>query len=226
MDTASRIKDAMTKAGIASAAELARRAGINEVTARAYISGARKLSSYAAAAKIALALGVEIPQLLGDLRRDRTPASNLSVASVPVRGVVQAGVWREYEEFDYAEIPPIPIIPGKFPLSDQFAFRVAGDSVNKLRIFDGDFVICVPYWLARSQATTGDIVVVERREGPRMERTVKRLLVVDGGCELWPDSTNPIHSKPIFVQRNNGFSEGEGMEIEITGLVIGRYSPM
>lgn len=56
MSTVTRIKQAMDAAGVRSAAELARRARINEVTARAYLNGTRELSAYEPAARIAAAL--------------------------------------------------------------------------------------------------------------------------------------------------------------------------
>lgn len=114
---------------------------------------------------------------------------------------------------------------GRYSTMEQFAFKVAGNSVNKLRIFDGDYVICVPYWVARSGAVDGDVVAVERRRGPQVERTVKRLRLVDDGFELHPESDDPRHSV-IFVRKNHGLHEGEDIEIEIVGLVIGRWAPI
>lgn len=94
------------------------------------------------------------------------------------------------------------------------------------RILNGDYVICVNYFEARTQLTDGDIVVVERRRGQMTERTCKELKIVADGYELWPRSSNPKFSKPIVVEHQHDSSESDGTNVEVVGLVVGRYSPI
>lgn len=94
--------------------------------------------------------------------------------------------------------------------------------MDKLRIYDGDYVVCVPYFDARRYPTQDDVVVVERRRGPTIERTVKQLALTAEGCELWPRSHDPRFQTPLAVNRQGEGAESDGTTIEITGLVIFR----
>jgi len=142
-----------------------------------------------------------------------------------VKGFVQAGAWMEYEYFD--ESPYEDLIPtvGKWAHLEQFAYKVAGPSMSGLRIFDGDFVLAVPYWMARKAPHDGDVVIVERRRGQTLERTVKQLMIVDGGFELWPRTDDERFQEPICVTKLHDRDDTNGTTVEITGLVIGRWAP-
>ena len=98
----------------------------------------------------------------------------------------------EYDDIsqdDFEEIASVAT--RKYAGLEQFAFKVRGLSMDQLRIFDGDYIVCVPYWQARPAVQSEDIVVVERRDGHKIERTCKQLLVVKRGFELWPRSSDP-----------------------------------
>lgn len=150
---------------------------------------------------------------------------NLSMPTRPryvhLRGIIAAGVWLEHDEAPQLT-DALPIVGGRWSSLEQYAYRVSGPSVDKLRIFDGDYVICVPYFDARRWPTQDDVVVVERRRGVTIERTVKQLAVGDGGCELWPRSTDPRFQAPIQVNKQGEGEEPDGTTIEIIGLVIFR----
>jgi SOS-response transcriptional repressor LexA len=146
-----------------------------------------------------------------------------SVRYVGVRGETAGGRWVEYELGD-AIYPDIPVVPGPYSSLEQVAYRVRGNSMDKARILDGDFVICVPYFDARTAMTDGDIVVVERRRAGLYERTCKVLEVRPGHASLVPYSTDPRHEGPLFI--TGGPQEDDGTEIEIVGLVIGKYAPI
>lgn len=140
---------------------------------------------------------------------------------VHVRGTIAAGVWLEHDEApQMTEV--LPIVGGRWSSLEQVAYRVSGPSVDKLRIFDGDYVVCVPYFDARRWPTADDVVVVERRRGQTIERTVKQLVLTADGCELWPRSTDPRFQTPLIVNRNGEGAEDDGTLIEIIGLVIWR----
>lgn len=151
---------------------------------------------------------------------------SLAVTFVPVRGETAAGRWMEqdYVAFDTPEMAPV--VPGAYAAADQFAFRVVGNSMDLERIFDGWYVVCVPYWIARVAPADQDVVVVERRRGSMIERTCKQIKLTATTIELWPRSTDPKHQTPIVVPRSEDMTESDGTTIEIVGLVIGRYGKM
>jgi transcriptional regulator with XRE-family HTH domain len=140
---------------------------------------------------------------------------------VHLRGTIAAGVWLEHDEASQMT-EPVPIVGGQWSALEQFAYRVSGPSVDKLRIYDGDYVVCVPYFDARRWPLKDDVVVVERKRASTIERTVKQLVLTATGCELWPRSTDPRYQTPLIVNRNGEGTETDGTTIEITGLVIWR----
>jgi SOS-response transcriptional repressor LexA len=156
---------------------------------------------------------------------DGLPKKHLAAVEIaPVVGVVSAGYWFENDmELNQETEPGIPCVPGKYVGLKQFAYRVQGQSMNADRIFDGDFVICVPYWEARSKLTGGDTVIVLRTRGQLKELSCKRLVQALAGFELWPKSTDQQHQTPIRL-------DGDGAAIddtviEVVGLVVGVFSP-
>lgn len=146
-----------------------------------------------------------------------------NITLVPVRGQAAAGRWMEFDETTtvYKDIPAVPTgYDGR-----QFAVQVVGTSMDKLRICDGDYVICVPFWTNVKAPDTGDIVVVERRRGPTFERTIKQAVVKADCIELWPRSTDPRFQTPIVIDPA-GWLEGDGTEVELVGLVIAIHVPL
>lgn len=156
-------------------------------------------------------------------------SENLNVPGRPryvhVRGTVAAGVWLEHDEAPQLT-DALPIVTGRWSSLEQHAYRVQGPSVDQLRIFDGDYVICVPYFDARRWPTQDDVVVVERRRRATIERTVKQLSVTPDGCELWPRSSDPRFQTPLLVNRHGEGEEADGTHVEIIGLVIWRGGEM
>lgn len=147
------------------------------------------------------------------------------VRLIPVRGTVAAGLWFEHDDLSDGTFDPVPIIPTRFSTAEQFAFKVSGPSMDLRRIFSGDYIVCVPYWVVRARPKSGDIVVVERREGQRTERTCKEVQVVPSGIELWPRSSDKRFQEAIAIRQDKDSRATGGMQIEIIGLVIGVYSP-
>lgn len=147
----------------------------------------------------------------------------LTVNYAAVRGECAGGRWLEYEVGDDT-YETVPLVPTKFVRLEQFAYRIRGNSMDKAKILDGDYVICVPYFDARASLTDGDIVVVERRRAGLYERTCKRLeLRPEGVAALISQSSDPKNAEPLLEVRLDGRAD-DGVEIEVTGLVIGRYS--
>lgn len=145
---------------------------------------------------------------------------------VEVRGETAAGLWFEHDQMIDEGLPPIPYVPGKYANLEQFSYKVSGTSMDRVRINHGDYVICVDYFMARSTLQTGDIVVVERRNGHLIERSCKELNVTHEGFELWPRSSDPRFQEPIRISRRDGTTADDGTIIEIVGLVIAVHIPI
>lgn len=229
-----RLAFARESAGFSSAREAAIALGVSISTynahERAGQPGARtfKIDS---ARRYGKRFGVSAAWLLtgegkAEPQASASPIEPMSVDVVSVRGVAQAGVWQEFEDFDGGNLEPVPTVPGRWRSFEQFAYKIAGTSMDRAGMRSGDYVICVPYGSARSHRANGDYVVVERRRGPAIERTVKRLKLVNNGFELWPESTDTRFQEPIFVKSNGDETEDDGTSIEIVGLVIGRWAPL
>jgi SOS-response transcriptional repressor LexA len=147
----------------------------------------------------------------------------LAIKMAPVIGTVAAGAWVEYDGLESDDAEEVPFIPGRYAALEQAAYRVQGPSMNRLRILDGDYVIAVPYWLARQSLADGDVVVIERRRGQLLERTCKQIVVRPDVVELWPRSTDIRYQTPIIVPLSHDMEEPDGTTIEVVGLVVGRF---
>lgn len=207
-------------------AELARRSGIPYDNINKYLRGDIEqprgdvLETLARTIKrplIWLRDGMEIEG--GEL----VPAPGRMVAAAVV-GRVEAGTFREVDEFDQSERELISVPPDeRFPHARLLVFDVSGDSMNDLKprpILDGDRVICVAYEDVANEAVLRDgmVVVVERTRdgGHTREWSVKQVELYQGRTEFHPRSTNPKH-KPIAVEHDA--SADDGTRVEVIGLV-------
>lgn len=154
-----------------------------------------------------------------------TPKPKVVETPTPIKiiGTVAAGVWREvgleadrYMIQDENPFPPDP----RFPVAAQFDLIVSGTSLNKVAA-EGARLRCVDIMEAGVEIRNGDLVIVRRiRDSFGVETTAKRLKVVGGRRELWPDSTDPKWQAPIVL---NG---PEAEEITITAVVLWAYTPV
>lgn len=146
------------------------------------------------------------------------------MVAAQVVGRVEAGTFREVDEFDQSEPVLISVPPDeRFPHARQIVFDVSGDSMNNLRprpIMDGDRVIAVAYEDVANEAVLRDamVVIVERTRdgGHTREWSVKQVELYEGRTEFHPRSTNPKH-KPIVVERDA--EADDGTRVEVIGLV-------
>ena len=147
-----------------------------------------------------------------------------SLGSAIVVATVEAGAWREVDEFDQSSPEWVAVPPDdKYPDATQDVYNVAGDSMNALQphpITPGSRVVAVRYdeIASRSPLRDGLVVVVQRSRngGQERELTVKQVAWFDDRIEFQPRSTNPKH-KPIVVEHDNW--EDNGVEVAIVGLV-------
>lgn len=218
-----RLKAALEAKGLTMKAASVQ-AGLNE----AYVSEVLRGNEPKAKQLISLAekLGLSLDEVL--LGRDEARPEILRSESpklAHVVGVVQAGLWYDESHPPQVEYEPIPYVPTRYPNLKQVAYRVQGSSMNLRKIEDGDFVIAVPYWEVRIAPQDRDLVVVERRrDGGEIERTVKEVAIQPEHIELWPRSSDPAWQKPILIPRDQ--QPSDFVEVEIVGLVVGRYSPL
>lgn len=218
-----RITEARERAGFKTRKSAADALGMKPSTYYGYEDvEASHMPSREAIQKLAKKFRVTTDWLLSGRSQVEKFTDSVSVKTAPVRGVVAAGAWLEADMFDDIEHEEVPFRPGQFPGLEQFAYRISGNSVDLVRLHDGDYAICVSYWEARHALADNDTVIVERRRGGEIERTCKVLKVTAEGYELWPRSSNPKWQTPIKVTRDH--QPEDGVEIEIIALVIGRYS--
>ena len=140
--------------------------------------------------------------------------------AAPVCGQVAAGIWLDDGDWvDNGEDFTVPFSPIIYPSVPRQAWRVRGDSMDRVGIVDGCYVITIDYGVARLDIRDGDLVVVERRQSSRTERTVKTVRVDGDRYVLEPRSTNPRWTS-ITIPRN-GEAHVSDEEIRIVGLVVG-----
>jgi repressor LexA len=141
---------------------------------------------------------------LGLLRRDPTKPRAIEVLvekamqvvspdqGLPLVGSVAAGAPIVAEENieDYLQVPQV--IGGE---TGDFILRVRGDSMKKVGIMDGDYVVVRPAQLARD----GEIVVA--LVGDEAEATVKRFFKESDQVRLEPenDDLEPIVSAEVSI---------------------------
>lgn len=147
--------------------------------------------------------------------------------NVPVRGTVAAGMWFDDGYIDEGAFDDVPAVTTRFRALEQTAWRVSGDSMNEEGIVEGSFAITVEYWQVREAIQDKDIVVVERREGGKIERTIKKVSIMPNEIRLMACSTNPQwRGTYIAIPRGGNRDGSDGTSIEVVGLVVGTYRPM
>lgn len=136
--------------------------------------------------------------------------------AMPVKGFVRASSWQE--SYTPESIKSLPISgDARYPGRQQFALLIHGDSINR-RAQDGEYAICVAF---DGEPRDGDVVVVERRRAGLFEATIKVVRInARGEPELWPDSTNPAHNKPLTLIDG---AAGDDDEVVIVAKVVGYY---
>jgi SOS-response transcriptional repressor LexA len=233
MEIHERLKEARIRAGYARASHAADALGVPYGTYSGHESGSRgikhqdviRYSKFFKVPRNWLQFGDGDIDELAQRKQDKD-AEKQPVKGIPVRGTTKAGAWVEFEEFELEADNgvAVPTVPGEWEHLEQFAYRVSGSSMDILRIFDGEYVICVPYFDARSDIRDGDIVVVERQKNSAVERTVKQIEVKGREAHFCPRSSNPLF-KPIVVKITRKMREADDTEVRLAGLVIGVWSP-
>ncbi|MBP1852142.1 LexA family transcriptional regulator [Rhizobium halophytocola] len=209
-----------------SKAELARRSGINYDSINKYLRGDISQPRGNILSTLAETLGVSAIWLREGIGAEDTEAhpSPSRLVSVIVAGRVEAGAFREVDQFDQSEriVLSMPA-DDRFPNARLMAFDVSGDSMNDLKprpILPGDRAICVAYEDTAQEMPLRDgmVVVIERTLGGGhiREWSIKQVEIYKDRTEFHPRSTNTKH-KPIIVP--NDIDADDGSHVEVIGLV-------
>lgn len=121
--------------------------------------------------------------------------------SIPIRGVITAGRMAEAVDVDMGSLS----LDSFFNRPEAvFCLKVAGNSMEKAGIHDGDYVL-----LMKTEIQDGEIAAVIYQN----ETTLKRVYRQEGGLLLVPESDahEPIRVEP-----------GEAEEVTLLGKYIGR----
>jgi transcriptional regulator with XRE-family HTH domain len=165
----------------------------------------------------------EVAKLIGRKMGRRATVTPIHVAQeLPVRGRIQAGAWLAADDDMLQGEPrrvPAAFDP-RFPREAQYLREVAGDSVDQLRIYDGDLVHLVDIAAIGYSPITDDIVEVERTRfgGQFREITLKQVETTPDGYILWPRSSNPRWQEAIDLRA--GVPHEEEVQVNFRGLVL------
>lgn len=187
--------------------------------------------------KIARALGGTLEELLAEEKRVRESAGLPTVgeplaggrsaprptlaggsATLPLRDRLQAGAWlavhddpREPRLYPAARDP-------RFGEADQWLSEVLDDSMEDLRILEGDLVQVVDAEAIGYAPKSGDLVVVERTrfEGAEREVSMRQVEVHSPGVFLFSRSPKPRWAEPLALPQE----PGAATTLAIRGLVL------
>lgn len=171
------------------------RAGMNPDTLGKFLTGRTRTMRADNLKELARVLEVSESWLVGS--SDEAHMEPLPFG-VKFGGTADAGAFRPQDVLDQeGDIRRVPIPHDwRFPSEAQFAFRIAGDSMDKARIFDGMHVLAleVHAWeRANGPLRDGLLVIVARSRAGQAERelTLKRLRITREAMILQPESNNP-----------------------------------
>lgn len=202
--------------------DLARQSGIPYANINKYLNGEIDQPRGDVMDRLAKAIGKPKLWLQEGIDPEEIEVSAGSGRMVPVTiaGTVEAGTFREVDEFDQSDARYVTLpADDRFPKARQMAFDVSGDSMNDLKprpILPGDRIISVAYEDIDHETALRDgmVVVVERTKdgGHTREWSVKQIELYGDRVEFHPRSTNGRH-KPILVNRNHEADDGTSVQI-------------
>lgn len=189
-------------------------------------------------AALAQVLGVPVSRLVAEISHNGeeasagTSASSLPVAQIQVCGEVQAGVWKEAQEWPLTDRYEITIPQDSaYPGLKRYGLMVKGQSMN--RVFqEGSVVIVINFSELGRRPRNGDYVVAMQRSAvsDSFEATIKAVQIKAGGqMVLWPQSTEPEFQAPLVLpgpETTVCYSAAESPNVTILALVVGSYMPM
>ncbi|MFB9794241.1 LexA family protein [Shinella granuli] len=206
--------------------DLHEKSGVSYDSINKYLRGDTAQPRGAIMAKLAEAIGKSELWLRDGIEVEESSValSKAGLTAGVVAGKVEAGTFREVDEFDQSERIEVALPRDElFPNARQLIFDCSGDSMNDLKprpILDGDRLVCIDYNDVEHlvELKSGMVVVVQReRDGGHFrEWSVKQIELYPDRTEFHPRSTNPKH-KPIVIQRDH--EADDGVTVQVIGLV-------
>ncbi len=191
VETHENIKALREKQGLSQEA-LAERTGYKDRSSIAKIEAGLVDLTQSKIAAFAKALNVSPAHLMGiadnplDLLPDAYPIDISNYHRIPILGRISAGLPLYAEE--HIEGYTLTDLNGG---AEYFGLRVSGDSMNALRINEGDVIIV----RRQEEVEQGEVAVV-LVDGE--DATVKRFYSSDTTVTLMPQSTNPEHKPQMY----------------------------
>lgn len=144
---------------------------------------------------------------------------------VMVRGMVEAGAWREAVEWPDEDWFPVGVSGvERYDPYPQFGLVVRGPSMNQVYP-EGSILICVSFLHLGRPPTHGERVVVEHRRGGFVEATVKEFAVENGRPKLYARSDHPRYAGAIDLPAEGEPEGPHDDEIRVSALVIASIRP-
>jgi hypothetical protein len=214
-----RLKEARIGAGFETATEAAARCNVGLASYIHHENGTRGIPSDKAKT-YAKAFKVSVEWLLYGTGQNEKLAPDFNTG-VPIRYKVQAGVWEEIDEMANEPYGLAPFIPDpNYPIIEQWAEQIIGDSVNKI-FPDGSLIHVRQFYNTLEGWPIDKLVVVQHYKNGMYRRTVKRLKLIDGKPALIGESTNEKWNKPIiFDEAQSEFESAEINAVVIRGLLM------
>lgn len=148
----------------------------------------------------------------------------LDLRFAPVLGVAKAGTWVEVDDSMQTEFEPVPYVPTAYKNAEQFAYKISGNAMDRRGVLNGDYVVCVPYSIARPTPQHGDVVVIRQLDGQKVEVSCRIMSASNGSFDLLPSSNDP-RFHPVIIPVWDEMMSAAGAQVEIVGLVVGKYTP-
>lgn len=202
---------------------LARALGLDPSAINRVVAGKRELKTKEIPGA-AIYFGVSAPDVQATL------AQPSEMVPARLAGVVEAGAFREVDDFDQSE-PETVFVPAdpQFPNARVLLFDVSGDSMNDLRpypIMSGARAVCVAFEdvVGEVGVRDGMVVVLERTRdgGHYREWSIKQVQTYSDRTEFHPRSTSQKY-KPIVVPHD--YKADDGTMIQIIALLRSTQTP-
>lgn len=135
--------------------------------------------------------------------------------AVIIRGNVRAGVWvdKENSETSLGSI----IIPKDhdYPELTHLAFIASDDSMNGIRVFEGDTIICIDFKETKLKLATGMVVVIERKNSVGLIERTLRAVDVKGTKTEYKSVCNDKEYKSVICDK----AKTNGEKISVVGIL-------
>lgn len=159
-----------------------------------------------------------------------TPADWQLPTANGIKIIGEAGlpIWYENDPAASTDLA-LPHLPShEFQELPHLATKTVGPAMNRV-IPEGGYAVYVPYFEARPELTSGDLVLIKQGiEGrPMHKRLIRRVIKEKSGFELRASSTsNKISGERIRLAADLRHLEGSNDVIEIIGLIVWQCGPI